>query len=139
MADMNALISAIPVAMDGQPITINYHNTLRTAIEVIAQNLGVTGPPQSTLTFAAPFQPNGTSPGWLLDNTGTATKPNGQATADGWFYVQLPNGGNIQSVTFIGRKLNLAPAGGTASWSGQLVRQPVIPGVGATQLILFNA
>ena len=143
MADINAAISAIPDAVDGQPIGSNFHNSMKAAIALIAQGLGVSGPPQTIVTLTPTFQQNGSlgtgaaAAAWLVDSTGLASKQAASATADGWFDVQFPNGVSIDRVTVIGRKNSLATTA-PVFWSAQLFRQPVTIGAGAA-LPLFTA
>lgn len=117
--DIYSAINAIPIAEDGHIITREYHNSLRSGLILIANQLGVTPVSQTvTMTFAPSFLQNGLQPGWLLNN-GYASNPSGGA-AQGWFLVQLPDAVRIQSMTVMGRR-----TGNTPSFQVQLLRQPI--------------
>lgn len=103
--NLQALLASIPIAVDGQIIAADYHNSLRAAVIGIADQLGVglqTG--TTTYTFAPVFIPTGsTNPNWIIANFVASRPPTG-GNADGWLPVQLPDGKRIQSMTVTGKR-----------------------------------
>jgi hypothetical protein len=121
-SDLQNLINAIPRAEDGNVISSQYHNSLRAALAAIANQLGA-GPShaETARSFAPNFLPvidaGVRSPEWLL-SVGIASKPG--ASARGWFPVQLPDGGTINSMTVTGQR-----SGTVTSCQVRLVRQTI--------------
>jgi hypothetical protein len=113
-------INALPIAVGGQVITVEYHNALRTAVIAIAQLLGASPVAQTqTLTLSPAFLPlDGTN--WSINNF-SAVKPAGSTGAvDGWLPVPFFEGGRIQGMTVFGRR-----DGNTTGFSARLFRQLV--------------
>ena len=105
MADIQTLINAIPDAQDGNVITSDYHNTIKTALAAIAGELGPSAGGQSgAVTLVPNFLPIPGSNPWTL-NLGVATDAAG---SNGWLPVYLPEGATIQQMVVIGAKT--APA-----------------------------
>ena len=131
MADLQTLINAIPDAQDGNVITSDYHNTIKTALEAIAGQLGGTTSGQSaTLTTPPNFLPNGKNTQWIV--TLGAASDSGSAISDGWLPLYLPEGAVIQSMTVNGARVNAI----TAAFAS-LVVQPVTAS-DVTTLILID-
>jgi len=109
--NLQALLASIPIALDGQVITADHHNSLRAAVIGIANQLGVgLQTATTTYTFAPAFIQTGVAsgpPNWSVVNF-VASRPTG-GSADGWFPVQLPNGQRIQSMTVTGSRSGTAP------------------------------
>lgn len=106
-ANLQALLAAIPIAVDGQVIAADFHNSLRAALITLAgeMGLGLTAP-TTTFTFVPAFLQSGSAPNWTSANfVATATGIN----PDGWLPVQLPNGQRIQNLTVTGKKSGTAP------------------------------
>src|SRR3954465_11690416 len=56
--NLQALLAAIPIAQDGQVITAEYHNSLRSALIALASELGLgLSSPTTTFSFAPAFLP----------------------------------------------------------------------------------
>lgn len=138
MADLRTLLAAIPQAADGLPITSNYHNTLKTALEALAGQLGEANVGPLVVTFPMAFiATSGGRPPWRLDYDGSAASNGPQC--EGWFGIDLPDGVRVDRVTFYGRRLKLrANANDVVSWVAELTRQPVLSGKG-TPGVLFAA
>lgn len=135
MADLQTLINAIPDAQDGNLITSDYHNTIKTALEAIAVQLGNGTSGQSVALALQPnFLPVGKNPQWNI-SIGVAQDSPGTAT-NGWIPLHLPDGAQIQQLVVYGSKVN--PTSGPATIGFvSLVIQP-IGGTGATTLILID-
>jgi hypothetical protein len=96
-------IASIPVAEDGDVIHADYHNSLRTALASLLEEVGVgRGPvaPQAPALIAINNEP------WTLalgaaKFTGPTT---GIKNAFGYLPVDLPHGGEIQSLIATGRR-----------------------------------
>lgn len=129
--DLQLLLNAIPVAQEGHVITSEYHNALRSALLMIASQMGIdlsgnTG----LLTLPPVFYAVANQPQWLLSE-GWANPPEG-GTARGWFPLNLPQGARIQSMTAIGRR-----TGSVTTFQVMLLRQPLTE-TDATTLITLN-
>jgi len=128
--DIQALLAMIPVVNDGDVITSDSYNLLRSALIAIANQLGVTptGGQTGTLTFLPTFFQNSTGPNWV-QTSGIASPPQG-GTANGWLPLQLPQGVRIQSMTVIGRK-----NGDLDLFQVNLVRQAIADSSAITTLV----
>ena len=103
MADIQTLINAIPDAQDGNVITSDYHNTIKTALEAIAGQLGPGAGGQTvTLTLIPSFLVIPGDSAWNV-NVGAASDAGGLLT-DGWIPLYLPDGAVIQQLVVIGLK-----------------------------------
>jgi hypothetical protein len=108
---LQILLAAIPIANDGDVITSEYHNTLRSALLALAQAVGAGLASTATATtiapvFVLPKLPNDTHVGWDVSATGAkqpATNPN-NSPVFGWMPIQLPNGEALQGMTVYGNK-----------------------------------
>src|ERR1700726_1804687 len=97
MADIQALINAIPDAQDGSVITSDYHNTIKAALAAMASQLGGSAGGQTvTLTLPPNFLPIGRNPPWVV--TLGAASDAGTPVSDGWIPVSLPEGAVIQQL-----------------------------------------
>lgn len=106
--NLQALLASIPIAMDGQIITAEHHNSLRAAVIGIADQLGVgLQIPTAAFTFAPTFLQTGAKPNWAIANFVASHSATGDA--DGWLPIQLPNGQRIQSMTVTGRRTGTTP------------------------------
>jgi len=116
-ASLATLISTIPVAVEGDLITSDYHNSLRSVVLALVDILGP-GAVQRTFTFAPTFFKNGALVEWRFTN-GVASAPAHQSnTVSGIIPVQLPNGAAIKSLIIRGRK-----QGTVGGLEAKLVRQ----------------
>jgi hypothetical protein len=107
MADIQTLINAIPDAQDGNVITSDYHNTIKTALAAIAGQLGAgTSGQSNAVTLVPNFLPAPGNP-WNV-NIGVATDAAG---SNGWMPVYLPDGAAIQQMVAIGAKTATATQG----------------------------
>jgi len=106
MADIQTLVNDIPDAQDGSVITSDYHNTIKTALEAIAGQLGAgSGGQTETLTLFPnfqPVQPVSAHVPWTI-TMGAAADAGGNLT-DGWLPVHLPDGAMIQQLVVVGVK-----------------------------------
>lgn len=106
MADLQTLINAIPDAQDGNVITSDYHNNIKTALQAIAGQLGPgAGGQNVTLTLLPnflPVPPVNVHVPWKVE-IGTASDAGGNLT-DGWMPLYLPDGAVIQQLIVIGVK-----------------------------------
>jgi hypothetical protein len=101
--DLQTVLATIPVAEEGHVITREYHNSLRTALLLLADQLGTApiGGPER-VTYPPTFLQNGDESNWRQEN-GLASVREGNA--DGVLSLQLPQGARIQSLTVTGRRL----------------------------------
>ena len=106
MADIQTLINAIPDAQDGNVITADYHNTIKTALTAIAGQLGPGAGGQTvTLTLLPNFLPVPPVTVHVPWNVGIATASDaGGSLTDGWMPLYLPDGAVIQQLIIIGVK-----------------------------------
>src|SRR5262249_12999864 len=101
-AALQALLLSIPVAEDGQVIRADHHNLLRAAVIALANQLGITGLGQPSITtFAPALLPTNRETPWVLEN-GVAHKPDG--AAEGWMPVALLDDARISGMTVFGRR-----------------------------------
>jgi hypothetical protein len=134
-ANLQALLAAIPIAVDGQVIAADFHNSLRAALITLAgeMGLGLTAP-TTTFTFMPAFLQSGSAPNWTSTNF-VATAAAG-TNPDGWLPVQLPDGQRIQSLTATGKRSGAAPT----SFQVKLLRQPTTgPGSDAPTVLITVA
>jgi hypothetical protein len=133
--DLTSIVSAIPLAQDGQLITSAHHNIMRTALFAIAAQLGGSGGGglEITTTVAPAFHqlmaPPATGgqpvnvPLWAM-TAGIATNsaPAGTATvtdAAGWLPVNLSDGAHIETLRVMGSR-----TGAIGSLEFDLIRVP---------------
>jgi hypothetical protein len=100
---LTALLGDIPIANDGDVITADYHNSLRSALLALAAFLGQGGLAGSqTQTFGPALIPfdwvNGNSGDWILETT-MAVASNGWVA--GWMPLDLPDGVQLQKLNVI--------------------------------------
>ena len=134
-ANLQVLLAAIPVAVDGQVITAEHHNSLRAAIITLANQLGVgLTSPTTTYTYAPSLLPIAGAPAnWSVTNNfiaqgAVASNP------DGWLPVQLPQGQMIKQMTVTGKLTTPAPA----SFTVTLFREPVESAAGTVPTALIT-
>ena len=133
-ANLQALLAAIPIAMDGQVITAEYHNSLRAAIITMANQLGVgLTSPTTTFSFAPAFQPIAGAANWNVTSNFIAQGAVA-GNPDGWLPVQLPHGQTIQKMTVTGKLTTPAPS----SFTVTLLREAVDPTVDANPTVLVT-
>lgn len=120
-ANLQALLAAIPIAVDGQVIAADFHNALRAALITLAGEMGMgLTAPTTTFTFMPAFLQSGIlQQNWTFDHF-AATTAITNTNPDGWLPVQLPDGQRIQSMTVSGKRI-----GGTApkNFQVKLLRQ----------------
>ncbi len=135
-ANLQALLAAIPIAMDGQVITADHHNSLRSALIGMANQLGMgLTSPTTAYTFAPAFLPvTGAPVTWSISATFSAVSTVA-TNPDGWLPVQLPSGQNIQSMTVTGKLTAPAPT----TFQVTLFREPIAAdGTGPAPLITLS-
>ena len=109
MADIQTLINAIPDAQDGNVITSDYHNTIKTALAAMAAQLGGgAGTQAGTLTVPPNFLPVAGNTPW---NVKVGFAEDSGNSSDGWIPLTLPEGVVLQQFVATGLKKNAAPAG----------------------------
>jgi hypothetical protein len=109
MADIQTLVGLIPDAQDGDVITADYHNTIKTALEAIAGQLGSGGGGQTLiLTLPANFLPVTGSTAW---NTSVGFASDSGSSSDGWIPLSFPQDAVLTQLTATGLKTNAAPKG----------------------------
>lgn len=120
-ANLQPLLAAIPIAVDGQVIAADHHNSLRAALIAMAGEMGMgLTAPTTTFTFMPAFLQSGIlQQNWTFDHF-AATTAITNTNPDGWLPVQLPDGQRIQSMTVSGKRI-----GGTApkNFQVKLLRQ----------------
>jgi hypothetical protein len=110
MADIQTLVNDIPNAQDGDIIGSDYHNTIKAALQAIAQQMGAGAGPQTvSLTVQPSFLPMAGLPAWNV-SLGLATDP-GPPAAGGFIPFNLPDGATIQKMVVTGSKNNPASKG----------------------------
>lgn len=106
MADIQTLVGLIPDAQDGDVISADYHNTIKTALEAIATALGgAAGSQTITQTLQPNFVAKAGTPGAWSVTLGQAADP-GPPSCDGFISLDLPDGAVIQQMVAIGAKTN---------------------------------
>jgi hypothetical protein len=92
------LLGDIPTAQDGDVITADFHNSLRSAIVAMAGYLGDTAiNHQVVLTLAPSLLGSGAGAWTLAPDSAEATS----GPANGWLPVDLPDGARIQGMSVI--------------------------------------
>ncbi len=106
-----ALLGLIPIAVPGEIIKDEYHNSLRNAVLAIATGLGA-GKGEETITFAPLFQPleqfEGGHFDWILSFNKAlcpSLTSNAGNKVTGAFTVQLPQDASILSMTVRGDRI----------------------------------
>src|SRR5260370_15158155 len=99
--DIGALVALIPLANDGNIITPEHHNTIRTALQAIAARLAQAPLSDTVRVSIAPVLIPDADHGaaWTV-LTGQAMKVPATGGVDvvyGWTPIQLPHGGHITS------------------------------------------
>lgn len=114
LADVAAAVNAIPIAVDGQVITVEYHNAVRTAIQAIASQLGF-GAAANTDTITVPPVFFSTAPpgstaarSWTIDETGAQISGAVAQELRVWMPLRLPHFSRLQSMTVFGSKQGAA-------------------------------
>jgi hypothetical protein len=130
--ELQDLIESIPTAEEGRIITSKYHNSLLTAIRLIASQLG-SGPvsQEAVAVYPPHFVQNGAGPNWVQTN-GVATQGS-DGNADGWLALQLPQGARIQKLTVTGRRV-----GAVASFSVKLLRVTIADGNNVSLITMLD-
>ncbi|HTS67239.1 MAG TPA: hypothetical protein VMS37_22655 [Verrucomicrobiae bacterium] len=109
MADIPTLLNAIHPVDDGQVITADSYNSIKTCLQAIAGALGgSTGGQTRTITLPANFLPVTGATAW---NVRVGFAEDSGSSSDGWIPLSLPEGAVLKSLTAIGLKKNAAPAG----------------------------
>ncbi len=117
-----SLVSTIPVAVEGEVISSEYHNSLRAAVLALADILGA-GAVQRNFTLMPALIKTDGLPEWRF-TSGVASAPaHQQNTISGILPVLLPNGAAIQAMIVRGRRV-----GSVAGLETKLVRQPTRSG-----------
>lgn len=101
---LQSSIDAIPFANEGDLITRDHHNTLRSALAQIAASVDQTQlAPVQTLSFTPVLLPvAGAGLPWRT-SMGVALGPASGDEAEGWMALDLPNATNIDSLTLRGK------------------------------------
>ncbi|MGD1095372.1 MAG: hypothetical protein ABSB35_25680 [Bryobacteraceae bacterium] len=109
MADIQTLVNNIPDAQDGNVITSDYHNTIKTALQAIAGTLAGTSSGQTvTVNVPVNFLPVAGSTPWSV-KVGFAEDPSN--SCDGWAPLTLPDGAVLRQLVAIGVKTSPATIG----------------------------
>jgi hypothetical protein len=122
--NLMAMLSAIPIAVRGDVITSDHHNLIRSALLVMAAQLGLSSNLVTTdapITLAPGFVASGGDPIWRLEpGKATRTTSPPQTIAKGWMNVSLPHKAIIKEMKVFG-----ARAGATqpTTFKVQLMRQ----------------
>lgn len=122
--ELEDLLDGIPIANDGDVITAEHHNSLRSAIGLIARAVRVEELAKvQTLTFPPVLLPEVGQNQWRID-VGIARGPDVGATdqtdAYGWMPIDLPQGARMESMTVRGRR-----QGTVGTWAVSLVRREI--------------
>jgi hypothetical protein len=119
-SNLLALANLIPIAQDGQIITSDHHNTIRTALLALIAGLGGTpSAATATVSVAPAFFTDGTQTNWQV-SMGIASKPQAApAVVSGWVPIELPDQMHIQSMNVIGSRTGTIP-----TLEFDLIRQP---------------
>ncbi len=122
-------LNTIPTAQPGHLITSEYHNALRTAVLLIASQLGIdTTGAAGSQTYPPQFLMNDTGPNWIVTN-GIATPDPEMRSANGYFPLLLPEGVRLQNLRIRGRR-----AGAVGGFRVRLLRVALADGE-STELI----
>jgi hypothetical protein len=121
---LQAFLDAIPVANDGDVITPDHHNTLRTAIAQVARALDET---QFARVVTQSYTPAllpvaGGGPAWRTAE-GYAVGPASGNQAEGWLPLELANGTSIDALTLRGKR-----PGAVSIWVAALRRAELAGG-----------
>jgi hypothetical protein len=123
-SDLQILIASIRPAQDGQVISAEDHNALRSALVAIANRLGLgTVTEETTVTVSPEFLPLTAAnvTGWALEY-GVATKPGANTGAvKGWLEVEFPEGARIKKMVAYAT----AALTGSGSLAIRLIRQQI--------------
>ena len=126
-ANLEELLDQVETANEGEPITPDFHNSLKAVVEALARQTGKSTSARAVLTLAPAFLPHEHGPNWVLSNgvakASRAEDGDGndqQVDAHGWLPVQLPDGARIQSMTVRGRR-----DGNLKVFAVALVRAPI--------------
>jgi hypothetical protein len=98
------LLAAIPFANDGDVITRDHHNTLRSALVQVASAVGQTQlDPVQTLSFTPVLLPVIGSAEWRTTfGFAAGPPPTAGGTARGWMTLELPHGTTIDGMAVRG-------------------------------------
>ncbi len=124
VSQLLALASTIPLAQDGQIISVAHHNTMRSVLLGLIGALGgVSAPQTATISIPAALFSTSDAPSWV-QHIGYATNPGaaqGATTinAAGWAPIELPHQSRIVSLNVLGVR---TMAAGTLEFA--LVRLP---------------
>jgi hypothetical protein len=116
--NLMAMLNAIPIAINGDIITNEHHNTMRSALLIMAAQLGLatkTVAIETPITYAPSFATNQGDTAWTIAQ-GKAIKPG--AAAKGWMSVSLPHGSTVEKMKIFGRS-----TGTTTGFTVKLIRQ----------------
>jgi hypothetical protein len=100
--DLRFALAQIPIANDGNVISSEYHNSLRTALLAMAQLLGA-GAVAPAINVSYALQLAGGATGWVQTEAGVASGAS-VTDASGWMSLALPDGARIQSMQIFGKK-----------------------------------
>ncbi len=111
---LQTLINAIPTAHDGDVISSDSHNSVRTAVAALAAQFDslAGGGTDTVITFSPTFFPvfvTGVKQAEWIPSVGIASRAPGASDADGWFPLQLPNQARINNLAVIGQKTGTVP------------------------------
>jgi hypothetical protein len=97
---LQAFLDAIPFANDGDVITPDHHNTLRTAIGVIARSMEESQFANVvTLSFSPVLQPVLNATPWrATEGESLGPEQFASGNAEGWMPLELPNGTDIDAL-----------------------------------------
>lgn len=135
--DLQLLLASLPFVQDGDLISSDYFNTIRSILFAVANQLGAGLTTSSLTTTIAPVFLGIDSSVSLPNNAAWAawTTAEGYATAQqaganapalnvsGWFIVQLPNGAQISNMVIIGKRTSYPASTAGVMFQVQLVRQ----------------
>jgi hypothetical protein len=133
--DIQLLLASLPFVQDGNLISSDYFNTIRSILFAIANQLGAGLTSASLMTTIAPVflgvydsgnAGNGVPwTGWT-STQGYAVAQQSGANAlavSGWLIVPLPNGAQISNIVVIGRRTGYPTNTSGAMFQVQLIRQ----------------
>jgi hypothetical protein len=126
-ANLEELLDRVETAHEGEPITPDYHNSLKAVVEALVLQGGRPTSARAVLALAPAFLPHEEGPNWVLSNgvakASRAKDADGneqKLDAHGWMPVQLPDGARIQSMTVRGRR-----DGDLKAFAVALIRAPI--------------
>lgn len=135
--NLQTLINRIPTAETGDIISRNHHNSLRDAVEELANRVSAgtgQGQANTSVTYAPVFLPitdgGARSPEWVL-SLGISSRPPNINSAKGWFPLQLPDDAAIKSLTVTGQR-----SGTVLSCQIRLIRQTIADATAVPMIVI---